>query len=261
MLRALWQVRALIASLVRREFRVRSERAVWGNAWLVIQPAAMIFIYTVIFGQVMRARLPGGTDTLAYGIYLCAGILTWNYFAEIVTRCQTLFLEHADLLKTLSFPRSALPVALFVCASINFAIVTGLFLGVLVVLGRWPGMVLLAALPLLVLQSVLALGLGVLTGTLNVFFRDIGQAVSVVMQFWFWLTPIVYLIDVVPERLIPVFAWNPMFAVMTGYQRIIVASALPDWQALVPSAICALVFAVFGWVVFRRLASDVLDEI
>lgn len=261
MLRALWQHRALIASLVRREFHARSARAVWGNAWLVIQPATMIFIYTVIFGAVMRARLPGVDDTLAYGIYLCSGVITWNYFSDIVMRSQTLFLDHADLLKSLSFPRSALPVALFGSATLNFTIVIGLFLIVLATLGRWPGMALLGAIPLLAVQILLGLGLGILTGTLNVFFRDIGQAVGVVMQFWFWLTPIVYSIEIVPERLKPFFAWNPMYGVMSGYQRIVVSGSLPDWNVLLPSAVVALALALAGWGVFRTLSADVVDEL
>ena len=261
MLRALWQHRALMASLVLREFRVRSARAVWGNAWLIIQPAALIFIYTVIFGQVMRARLPGVDDTLAYGIFLCSGLITWNYFTDIVTRCQTLFLDHADLLKTLSFPRSALPLTLLAIATINFAIVIALFLIVLAVLGRWPGVALAGAIPLLALQTLLALSLGVLTGTLNVFFRDIGQAVSVVMQFWFWLTPIIYSIDVVPERLRPFFVWNPMYTVVSGYQRIVMESALPDWDSLLPTAGISLALALVGWGVFRALSADVVDEL
>ena len=93
------------------------------------------------------------------------------------------------------------------------------------------------------------------------FTSNLAQAVGVVMQFWFWLTPIVYVIDVVPERLIPLFTSNPMFALMTGYQRIVVASALPDWRSLAPSAVTALLLSLIGWGVFRRLSADVLDEI
>ncbi len=221
----------------------------------------MIFIYTVIFGTVMGARLPGVDDTLAYGIFLCSGVITWNYFSDLVIRCQTLFLDQAHLLKSLSFPRSALVVALFASAAINFAIVVGLFLIVLAVLGRWPGMALLSAIPLLATQTLLGLGLGVLTGTLNVFFRDIGQAVNVVIQFWFWLTPIVYSIDVVPARLRPFFEWNPMYAILNGYQRIVVSGALPDWDALLYSAAVALSFTLIGWWVFRALSADVVDEL
>ena len=80
-----------------------------GAAWTVLSPLAMILVYTVIFSQVMHSRLPGSTSTFAYSIYLCAGILTWGLFAEIIARAQTMFLEHANLIKKISFPRICLP--------------------------------------------------------------------------------------------------------------------------------------------------------
>jgi lipopolysaccharide transport system permease protein len=261
MLRALWEYRGFISSLVRREFRIQSVRAVWGNAWLVIQPAAQILIYTVIFAEVLGAKLTGIDDPMAYGLYLCAGLLTWNYFSEIVTRCQTLFLDHAILLKTIRFPRSTLPAALFVTATVNFAIVAGIFLLVLAALGRWPGWVLLAAAPLLLAQVILGLGIGILTGALNVFYRDVGRIVGIVMQFWFWLTPIVYPSAIVPERFRGWFDWNPMFHLVSGYQQIVVTHSLPDWGVLFPLYALAAATAAASWGAFRALSPDLVEEL
>jgi len=261
MLRALLQHRAFIASLVRREFQLRSSRALWGNAWLVLEPATQIVIYTLIFGRLLGARLPGVQNDLAYGLYLCAGLITWSYFAELVTRSQTLFLDHADLLKTVSFPRSSLPVALLVAATVNFLILAGLFALVLLATGNWPGAVVLAALPLLALQSAMGLGLGLLTGTLNVFFRDVGKAVGVGMQFWFWLTPIVYPVAILPEGVRRALDHNPMLPIISGYHGIVLEGRAPDWPALGwPLALAALVMAA-AWATFRRLSSDLLDEL
>lgn len=257
----LWRHRALLVSLVRRDFHLRSARAVWGNLWMVIQAAAMITIYTVIFARVMGARLPGSQDVFAYGIYLCSGFVTWFYFVEIVSRCQTVFIDNANLLKTLSFPRAVLPLAIVGTATINFAVVAGIFLLALWLLGAWPGLHLWAVLPVLVLQVILGLGLGVLTGTINVFFRDVAQAVTIVLQFWFWLTPIVYPIDVVPERLLAFFAWNPLVPIVEAYQHIVLQGAMPDWNNLIYPGIVAGVLALAALIVFRALGADVVDEL
>jgi lipopolysaccharide transport system permease protein len=261
LVRDLWQHRGFIASLVRREFQLRSARAVWGSAWLVIQPALQIVIYTVIFAEVLRAKLPGVSDRMAYGLFLCAGVITWGYFAELVSRSQTLFVDHAEILKTLRFPRSALPVALWVSATLNFAIVAGLFLVALLLLDRWPGWSLLAALPLLACQALLGLALGVLTGTLNVFYRDVGQAVGVILQFWFWLTPIVYPLEVVPVQLRGWFVWNPMSHLVSGYQGIVLGHATPEWGAVAAVAVCAVLLGFAAWQVFRGLSRDLVDEL
>lgn len=168
--RGLWIYRGFILSSVKRDFQSRYRNSLLGVLWPLPQPLAMILIYTLIFSQVMRARLAGVDDSLAYGIFICAGILTWGLFAEVLNRSLTMFLDNANLLKKLSFPRLCLPVIVFFSASLNFAITLGLFLLVLAMIGRLPGETLLALPLLLGLQLLLALGLGLLLGVLNVFF-------------------------------------------------------------------------------------------
>lgn len=261
MLRNLWAYRHLVTSLVRRDFELRSARSLWGHAWLVIQPAIQVAIYMVIFAEVLRAKLPGAQDPMAYALHVTAGLVSWNYMAEIVQRSQSLFLDHANLLKTIQFPRSTLPVVVLFSATINFALIGSVFVIALVISGHWPGWLMVAALPLLVVQALLAIALGVLTGTVNVFFRDVGQAVTVALQFWFWLTPIVYPLAILPERLQNALAWNPMLHVVGGYQRIVVEGIPPTWTPVGAVAATGLVLGVLAWWTFRTLSPDLVDEL
>jgi lipopolysaccharide transport system permease protein len=123
MFRSIWAYRGFIRESVKREFQIKYLNSLLGAAWSVINPLAMILIYTVIFVQVMRAKLPGVDSTFAYSIYLCAGVLTWGLFAEITGRAQNTFLENANLLKKLSFPRLCLPVVVVANAALNSAII------------------------------------------------------------------------------------------------------------------------------------------
>jgi len=257
----IWQYRGLVGSLIRRELRVRSLRAAWGSAWLVIQPAIQIAIYTLVFAHVLGAKLPGVTDPLAYGIHLCAGMLAWGFFAEIVTRSQTLFLEHAHLLKSIRFPRSTLLLTLLGTAALNFAIVAAVFLVFLLATGRWPGVVLLGAIPLLGVLALLATGIGVLGGTLNVFYRDVGQTIAVVLQFWFWLTPIVYPLSIVPTWLRDGLIWNPLYPLVKGFQAIAVEHRWPDPAGVPAAAVFSVAVALLGWTTFRALSADLVDEL
>ena len=109
LLKPLWAYRGFILGSVKREFQSKYRNSLLGASWTVINPLAMIVVYTVIFSQIMRAKLPGVDSTFAYSIYLCAGVLTWGLFAEITGRAQNTFLENANLLKKLSFPRLCLP--------------------------------------------------------------------------------------------------------------------------------------------------------
>lgn len=247
--------------MVARDFRGRYLGSVLGASWAVVNPLAQILIYTLVFSQVMRARLPDVRDTLAYSLYLCAGVLTWNYFVDVLLRSQTVFLEQANMLKKVSFPRVTLPSYVFVSASVNFSIIWGLFLAFLLVSGRWPGWVLVALVPLLLIQQVLAVGLGLVLGVTNVFFRDVAQVVGVGLQFWFWLTPIVYPLSTVPEVVRNLITWNPLYPLVASYQRIIVEHQWPVWSHLWLVGVVAAVVAVISETVFRHLAGAMVDEL
>jgi lipopolysaccharide transport system permease protein len=261
MVKTLWVYRGFIMGSVQREFQSKYRNSLLGAAWTVLNPLAMIIVYTVIFAQVMRAKLPGVDSTFAYSIYLCAGVLTWGLFAEITGRAQNMFLENANLIKKLSFPRLCLPVTVAASAGLNFAIVFGLFTAFLIVSGNFPGWAYLALLPLLAIQVTFALGLGISLGVLNVFFRDVGQFFGIVLQFWFWLTPIVYSVTILPERFQPFMSLNPMAPLIAAYQTILVSGQWPNWHTLWPVSVLALLLCALGFHLFRKHAGEMVDEL
>jgi lipopolysaccharide transport system permease protein len=261
MLRGLWTYRGFVLGSVKREFQAKYSNAVLGVAWSLLSPLAMIVVYTVIFSEVMRAKLPGATSAFAYSIYLCAGILTWGLFAEIVARAQNVFIEQANLIKKISFPRICLPLIVVLNALVNFGIIFGLFTVFLVVSGSFPGWIFVAIVPILVLQILLAIGLGMVTGVLNVFFRDVGQFMTIALQFWFWLTPIVYTASILPDNVRGLLAYNPMAPVIGAYQAILVQGAAPDWSALAPTAVLAVFLCLLGLQLFRKRSGEMVDEL
>lgn len=258
---AVWSYRGFILASVRREFQSRYQNSLLGAAWAVIQPLAMIVVYTVIFSQVMKARLPGVNSTFAYSIYLCAGTLTWGLFAEVIGRAQNIFIDNANLLKKLSFPRLCLPVIVVLNALVNFAIIFGLFSIFLLVSGNFPGWIYLGLVPLLLIQLAFSIGLGITLGVVNVFFRDVGQLFTVILQFWFWLTPIVYAASILPAEVQPFMQWNPMAELVMAYQGILVGGQWPQWPRLWFVALLAVAFCVLGVRLFRAHVGEMVDEL
>jgi lipopolysaccharide transport system permease protein len=124
-----------------------------------------------------------------------------------------------------------------------------------------PGMAILAIIPLIALQILFALGLGILLGTVNVFFRDVAQFVGVLLQFWFWLTPIVYPADIVPERFQGLLALNPIKPLIMAYQRIFLDQQWPDFVSLLPLALMTVVLLAVGLRFFLRHAGEMVDEL
>lgn len=259
--RALWSYRGFILGSVKREFQSKYRNSLLGAAWTVINPLAMILVYTVIFAEVMKAKLPGVENTFGYSIYLCSGVLAWGLFAEITGRTQTMFLENSNLIKKVNFPKVCLPVLVMANALSNFLIIFGLFTIFLVVSGNFPGLPFLAVIPLITLLVVFAIGLGVTLGVLNVFFRDVGQFFGIFLTFWFWLTPIVYPVSILPERLASLMNFNPMAPLVGGFQQVLVHRQWPEWQELWLISSLAIALCLLGVGLFRRHAGEIVDEL
>ena len=260
-LRALYNYRGFILGSVQREFQSKYSNSILGAAWNVINPLAMILVYTLIFAKMMKSRLPGEDSEFAFSIYLCAGILTWGLFAEIAGRAQTVFLENANLLKKISFPRLCLPTIVVLNALLNFGIVFSVFTAFLIDTGNFPGIVFLGVFPLLLIQIAFSIGLGITLGVLNVFFRDVGQFFGVVLQFWFWLTPIVYSASILPEGMASAMAYNPMAGLISGYHAIFLKAQWPDWSSLWFVTVLSIIICGVGLRLFRRNAGEMVDEL
>ena len=258
----------LIKDFVHRDFKARFAGSILGVVWNIIHPLVMIGIYILVFSQVMRARLPGLPTRYGYTLYLCAAMLPWGMFNELMLRYTNLFFEHANLIKKVSFPKEILHVAAMLTGSINFAISFGIFFIFLAVLHLTGAFIIVMPverifllLVVLILQQVFCLGLGFATSVLNVFFRDIGQLVSIVMQLWFWFTPIVYPLSVVPERLKGFFRLNPFYHFIEIYRSILYLNKMPAWGGLgIVAAISGVIF-VLGYLIYQKLRDDVPDEI
>jgi lipopolysaccharide transport system permease protein len=259
--RPLWAYRGFIWGSVKREFQGKYRNSLLGAAWNVLNPLAMIVVFTVIFSQMMRVRLPGVDSAFSYSIYLCAGSLTWGLFSEITSRGQNTFLENANMLKKLTFPRLCLPVVAVANACLNFVIVFGLFTLFLVLSGNFPGVIYLSMIPVLIILVAFAIGLGVTLGVLNVFFRDVGQFFGIFLQFWFWFTPIVYVSSALPDTVQSWMQWNPMAPLVVAFQCILVWGIWPDWPTLWYPGLFAMMFCVIGVHLFLRHAGDMVDEL
>ena len=258
---ALWRYRHFVSSSIGNELRARFERSRFGAAWMILQPLAQAAIFALVLSRVLAARLPGVDSRIAYPVYLMAGMAAWSLFAEILTRCLVIFVESAGLLKKIVFPRICLPVIVVGTALVNNALLLLATLVVCVAIGQ-PLFVTLLWLPLLIAVTVaFALGLGLFLGVLNVFLRDIAQVMTVVLQLWFWLTPVVYLSSIVPPRFQQLMELNPMYPVVTAYQDVVLFGKRPSLHMLGAVLAVSCVLLVLALVTFRRAAPEMVDAL
>ena len=261
MINTIFRYRSFIFSSIKREFQLKYSQSLLGSFWAVINPLAMIFVYTVIFSQVMRAKLPGADSSFAYSIYLCAGVIAWGLFSEIMMRCVSIFIDNGNLMKKINFPRICLPLIVIGSAILNFSIIFSLFSLFLLIIDFTPGLLFFWVIPLLLIQILFSAGLGVLLGILNVFFRDIGQLVGVCIQFWFWFTPIVYPVSIIPNELKGLLVFNPMFHIIKGYQDIFMNRVSPDIFGVSIVGVVTLLICFFTLRLYRKHIGEVVDEL
>jgi lipopolysaccharide transport system permease protein len=261
MLSGAWRYRFFIATSVKTELRIKFVRSRLGGLWMILNPLSQVLIFAFVLSAVLSARLQGIDNRYAYAIYLMAGTLGWSLFAEIVTRCLTLFIDNGNILKKLAFPKIALPLIVTGSALVNNILLFGAILAIFGVLGHAPGLA-LVWLPLLMAVTIaLALGLGLALGVLNVFMRDIGQVVPVALQFLYWFTPVVYMANVIPEKYRAALVFNPLIPIIAGYQDVLLYNRAPAWPGLVRTALVAALLLLLALTLFRKAGADMVDQL
>lgn len=261
MLLAAWRYRFFIFSSIKTELRSKFIRSRLGGIWMILNPLAQVLIFAFVLSAVLSAKLPGIDNQYAYAIYLMAGTLGWSLFAEIVNRCLTLFIDNGNILKKLVFPKIALPLIVTGSALVNNAL---LFVSILVIfgiLGHYPGTALIWLPMLMLITIALAIGLGLGLGVLNVFMRDIGQVIPVIMQFLYWFTPVVYMVNIIPEQYRGWLVLNPMIPIITGYQDVLLYNRTPGWEGLCETAIVAFILLVASLIIFRKASAEMVDQL
>lgn len=258
-LKAIWAYRFFILSSIKNEFTTRFVRSKFGGLWMVLHPLSLVLIYALILSQIMTAKLPGVATQYAYPIYILSGMVGWTLFSEIFGRSLTVFIENGNLIKKLAFPKLALPLITIGSAFVNFLLLFVMMFVVFGFLGHLPFHALHWLLLLVVLTIGLAVGMGLFFGILNVFIRDIGQVMNMVLQFWFWLTPIVYMMSIVPEKYHWLFMYNPMTGITMGYQNILLYDKTPDLSLLIYPSIFAFVFLVLAMIIFKKANEEMAD--
>ena len=259
MIATIWHYRGFIFGSIKNEFLTQFASSRLGGLWMILNPLAQVAIYALVLSEVLSAKMPGLHSSFGYAIYLMAGMLGWSLFNELVGRCLNVFIDNAGLIKKLSFPRISLPlIAAGSTLVTNVLLFVAMFV-VFVLMGHWPSPALLW-LPLLTALTVaLALGLGLLIGVVNVFIRDLGQIMGIVLQFWFWLTPVVYTARMLPKSYQNILQINPMTSVVEAYHAVLVYGQSPDLEPLAYPLLLAALLLALSWRVYHQAAEDMAD--
>lgn len=256
-----WSYRTLIANLAQRELKSKYKRSFLGWMWSLINPAATLGIYTVVFGFFLRAVPPDmGNGENSFALYLFSGLVVWNLFSGIVNTSIASFSSAGPLLTRTYFPPECPMVAGLLTVIIQAVLEASILVLFMVIVGNvsWTFVFLV---PVYVLMSCFGFGIGLVLGVANIRFRDVFYLVGIGLQVLFYATPIVYPIDIVPESAQRLLALNPVAPFVYSMRQAVYSLELPTLMNWVGMLSAAAVSLVGGWVIFSRWAPTVIEEL
>lgn len=245
----------LLRSLVDRDMKLMYKRSALGVAWTLISPLLQLLVFIFIFQVVIKIDIP------QYSSYVFTGLLVWNWFQNALFQATGVIIESRSLIRQPGFPKAILPVVVVTTGFVHFVLALPVLVAFLLLDGikltPW-----VLALPILqLLQFALTVTLSYFLAALNVTFRDTQHTLGVLLQFLFYLTPIFYQLESIPDQYWYAYGLNPMVHIVTCYRQILVWGVAPDWAALAIIAGVTLLLLPIGYRLFKRQSLRFVEEI
>ena len=233
--------------LTQKEMQVRYKNNVLGYLWSLLQPISFALVYFIAFKIFMRFKMEN------YTLYLLTGMFPWQWFANSVNEASATFTGNASIIKKINFPRNLLVTATIIKDAIHFILCIPVIMLFCFIYDSPISITWLYGIPiLLVLQTVMTYGLSLIISTVNLFFRDLERLVTILVTFLFFLTPIVYNYEMVPEKYRQLLALNPVAFLMTSWRGLFLSGQM-DWKAILVTLVWSVILYGLGQIIYKKL--------
>jgi lipopolysaccharide transport system permease protein len=253
----LWSYRELIGFLVWRDLKVRYRQTLFGVAWVLLQPLALMVVFSLFLGEFLKVN----TGDTPYPVFVFAALVPWTLFSQSLMASSSSLVANAGLLGKIYFPRLLLPVSAVGSYLLDFLISSILLVGLILVYGLTPSPAVVIIPLLAILVVFAALGVGILLSAVNVRYRDVQSGVPLLVQLWLFASPIAYPVSLVPEAYRDIYAINPMVSILQLFRWATLGSAPPSVGMVAVSAGTAAVLFAGGLAYFRRTERTFADVI
>ncbi len=243
-----------IASLVKRNIKLRYKNTLLGFAWSFITPLMYLLIFHFVFSQAFQGMR-------SYSLYVLSGLVLWQFFNNIGNECIQSFLSNSGIIKTINLPILAFPLASLVTELVNLCLVLVPFFGLMAFFGLSVGTHTLLFVPIILLMAIFSLGIGLLLGSLNVFLRDISILWNTINPALFYLTPIAYTIDFVPENYHTFFKLNPLYHYFAAVREVLYFNTVPSAFDFLMLTVLSLGTFAIGFFTFKKLESGLISNL
>jgi ABC-2 type transport system permease protein len=273
--RQLFAARELLANLTRREVQGKYKRTALGQLWSLANPLAAIIIYTFVFAFIFQIEAPLGDPSglQNYALFLVCGLLPWLFFSRVLGQGVEVIVSNSGLIQKVYFPRIVLPISLTSAIFFSWMFEMAVLIAALLVVQAFSVVLYLpVVLVFMVILAVFASGLAMVTSIINVYFRDLFYLVSIALQFWFYLTPILYPVSLVqtqsdkigglfgtPITVLDLYRINPMETFVTIFRNLLYDNRLPDLSVALVASGWAVAAALAGFLLFAKKERDLAE--
>jgi lipopolysaccharide transport system permease protein len=253
----LWQYRELAYFLAWRDVKVRYKQTLIGVSWVLLQPLAMVSAFWLLFGRIT----PLPSENVPYPLYILVALIPWQFFSRVISESTNSLITDQRLITRVYFPRLVVPLATALTASVDFGLAMCLVAFLMIWFGIVPS-VALGLLPVAILLMMAAsLGVGAWLSALNVEYRDVMHAIPFLVQFWFFVTPVLYGTSLLPDWWRWIFSLNPMTIVVETFRWSLLSTAPTDFYISATSATIAAISLFSGLMWFRRRERSFVDSL
>ena len=262
----MWQYRELLLNLTIRDLKVRYKNSVLGIAWSLLNPLLMMLVFTMVYMVLL-----GQANRSDYSAFILSGLLPWNFFAASIMGGTGSIVGNGHLIKKIYFPRAVLPTSLVLSNLVNFLIALPVYFVMAWLLGvRFTPYVIWLPV-VIVVELIFAMGMALLLAALNVLYRDVQHIMEVVILAWFFMTPIIWDVNLLPQskviagvdvpvqRLIYIF--NPMASIIASYRDVLYYGRPIGWDFFLRTIITSLLTLVLGFFVFNHLKGRFAEDV
>ena len=253
--KSLYQYRELLKTSISKDVRGKYKNSVLGIIWSFLNPLLQIAVYAIVFPLIMKSNLPN------YTVFLCCGLIPWNFFSTAISRTSFTMIENGNIIKKVFFPREILPLSVVTSEAINFVISTIIILAFVLGYGMGISKFIIFYPLVLLIQYFLLIGISFIVSSVTVYFRDLQHFISIILQLLFYATPIVYAPDSIPANFQWILQYNPMTYIINGYRDIFYYQQMPDFVSLLMVLVGSIILCVIGYLIFNKLQKRFAEEI
>ena len=255
--KAFFKYRELLYALTAREIQIRYKQSILGIAWAVLQPLALMLMFTLIFSVLLKVP----SDGVPYPVFSYSALMFWTYFSGSMGRAIPSLEANEALIKKIYFPREFFPISSVLSTLFDLAIAFAIYLCLMLYFHVPFTLNMLYVLPILLIQTVFTLGVCFFASALNVYYRDVKHALPLLIQLWMYATPVIYPSSLIPDRLLTFYALNPMTGIIESYRNVLVKGVTPDLFYLGIATAGSVFLFVLGYFYFKRVEMTFADVI